>query len=400
MVDATLRTTMKFWDSILQFHEFVHKDYTNGTDGLAAVRFLRDVFEPSWKEEGSRRHPLVARVAQASEESYRSIIESARKVGALETIPGFTGLQSRLGDPDEYAAAGAEMEVALMLRLGGFDVAFVEAGHDPAPDLSVQRGGRKFAVEVSSLNPPVEDARLNDAVGRVIFAGFTKAVTTGGVISRPPSDAELKAIDTNAKAAIQRVIEGHCIERVSLSGLATIYAAPRDLAGQLPEDCRGQFRTIPLYRGPPEEKIARALRNKLGQLGSGDPSVLFLFDRFLGAEALLKLFETAGDDVGVVVSSVPALMALAVVAPLNLLPGPHQPSRKSAAAKTMMRVQIGVREWADVLAWDNKHADERQPSAVLDCIECYNGNLGRLRSLETCGSPQLDPEMVRPSETQ
>ena len=389
MTRVALSIPMESWDYIFQFHEFVHKDHANGVEGLAAVRFLRGVFEPSWKGEGSRRHPMFQRVAQASEDSYRSLIEHARKIRAVQAIPGFSTLLARLGNPDEYAAASAEMEVALMLRFGGFDVAFVETGLGPSPDLMVSGEGKTFAVEVGSLNPPEEDARLNDVAGRVIFAGLRRAAT-GGVISRPPSNGESKAIDIEVSAAVQRAIEGHRVERVNFPGLATIYVAPRDLAGQMPEDMRDQFCTVPLYRGPPEEKIARAVRGKLRQLGAGVvPSVLFLFDRSLGAETLSKLFDDPADDVSVVLSSVPVLMGLAVIAPIHSLLDPKRASRKSRGRKTLLRIQTGVREWTDVLLWENQHSDEKLPAAVLGSLEEYNSNLSHLpdfRLQESAGS--------------
>jgi len=374
---------MKFWDEMIQFHQHVSKDYSTGGKGLSAVQYLREVLEPHWKEGGSNRHPLRHLVGRASEDWYGAILEYATKLRALKRIPGFEFVESRFGDPSEYLSAWAEMEVALMLTLGGFNVAFLDPGSDPTPDLLVRRDDEIFTVEVGSLHPPDEDTRLMNAVNNIITAGFAKVfsggVVVGGIISRPPSDAELVRLDREVKEAIEKSLERRKVERVNLPGVATIYVAPRDLAGEMPEDCRGQFRTIPLYKGPPEQKIARAIRNKQKQVGvGGAPAILVLFDRSVGIEALTKLFEDPGDDIGAVLSTLHSVMGLIIVAPMAFRSGPTPPSRVVEGGRTLMRINTGIQAWADVLVWENRHSDTKMPPATLDCIENYHRNLTSL----------------------
>ncbi len=373
---------MKFWDYMLRFHEYVHKDHPNGLEGLAAVRVLRAVFEPSWKEELSNRHPFRHRIARASVDSYEWLIQYARKVRTAQALTGFSTIDRRLGDPDEFLSADAEMEIALILCLGGFEIEFLVPTERPTPDLLAKWNGNEFGVEIGSVNPPAEHARLNEAMTRIMMRSFTKAIT-GGVISRPPTDAELELIDRQVESAIDAALGGHMVEIVSLPGLATIYVAPRDLASALPEDCKGQFRTVPSYDRLPEERISRAIRRKLHQFeGFQRGIVLFLYDNALGPEAIRRLFEAPGDDVAIVLASVPRIVGLGLVEPYRFRNRPQKSSRETHASRTILTVPTGVDEWADVLLWENSHSGRTLPSALYEAFQKYGENLTRLLSLE------------------
>ena len=363
------------------FHEHSYRDFSNGAEGLKAVWLLRDAFEASWKDEFSGRHPFRHRIARASVDSYEWLIQYARKILTARSLPGFGVVERRFGDPDEFFAAAAEMEIALLLSLGGFEIDFLAPSNVPTPDLRVRIEGKTFGLEIGSVNPPAEQARLSEAMTRVLTYGFTKAVT-GGVISRPPTDAELETIDTEVRSAVVQAADNHRIVKVSLPGLATIYVAPPDLAADLPDDCRGQFRTIPPYERPAEERIARVVRGKIRQFEAlGDGGMLFLYDNALGAETVLRLFDDPGDDTGTVLASIPRLVSLGLVVPHRFRNRPVQASWTTKDLRTLLTVQIGVDEWADLLIWENRHPEQALPAALDQAIKTYDQNLDRLLPL-------------------
>lgn len=380
---ASSERNVKFWDQMQRFHEFVHKNHPTGVDGLVAVRFLRAVFEPSWKEELSYRHPFRHQIGHASADNYEWLIQYSRKIRTARLLPGFAAVERRFGNSDEFLAASAEMEVALMLNLGGFKVQFLTPTGRPTPDLQAERDGDSFGVEIGSLNRPAEDARLNEAMSRILTRGFVARAATGGVISRPPTDEELDIIDRRVESAIAAALDGHEVKVVNLPGLATIYVAPRDLGSALPEDSRGQFRTIPLYDRSPEERIARSVRKKLPQFVDFPGGVvLFLYDYALGADAIRRLFESPGDDIGVVLASIPYLVGLALVESYRFRIRPKAASSDTWNSRILLTVSTGVDDWADILLWVNRHSGRELPNPLLEALRNYSENLARLLPLE------------------
>ncbi len=369
---------MGFWDHIIQFHELAKKDFRDADEGRKAVRFIRSVLEPVWHDELSGQHPLRSRLGWAGARNYEWLEQYALKLHIATGIPGFDAVLARQGRPDEYVGALAEIEVALKLHLSGLEVSFVPPGDLASPDLMVEVGKTVFNIEVTSLNPADEESRATDLMSIITVAQMRKAVT-GGYISRAPRQDEFEKLGDRVVKAIERAYEEHSVEKVSVPGLALIYAAHRDLAASLPEDCRGSFRFIQPYPRSTEERLGRILRNKAEQTFTGDrPGLLVVYARMIGLEGVTSLYEDLRDDIGAVIPSFPKLSGLIVTAPLSGVGVPENEGKKVEGDRTLLYSKPSVDEFEATVTWRNPHADVAIPSEVLEAFEGYSARLGDL----------------------
>ena len=182
---------MKFWDSICEFHELCVRDNPAYDRGLVAIRHIRSMLEANWSPEPAARHPLIQRLGWASVQNNAWLDLFARKLTAAARIPGFSAVCPRLGHPAEYLSALAEVEVALKLSLSGCDVSFVPRSDDRTPDLLATPGTVPLNVEVTYLNPPDQEQRIQQFFSAIITLGMTSNVSAGGLISRAPGPKEL-----------------------------------------------------------------------------------------------------------------------------------------------------------------------------------------------------------------
>lgn len=378
---------MTFWDNMLRFHELAKKDFPDAGGGRRAVRHISSVLGPIWKDELTGQHPLRSRIGWAGARNYEWLEQYARKLHTATSIPGFDAVLARLGHPDEYVGAFAEIEVALKLHLYGLEVSFVPTEADASPDLTVNIGRTAFNVEVTSLNPPDEESRVTDLLSIITAAQIRKAVT-GGYISRAPRQDELEKLAVSVVQAIDRAYTEHSVEKVNVPGLALIYAAHRDLAMSLPEDCRGSFRFIQPYPRSIEERLGRILRNKAKQTISGDrPGLLVVYARMIGLEGATNLFEDPRDDIGAVIPSFPKLAGLVVTAPLTGVGLPDEGEKRVEGDRTLVYLKSSIDEFEATVIWRNPHADLAMPSVLLEAFDDYSVRLGNLAALPDGISP-------------
>ena len=152
---------MKYWDWLEQFHQKIYSKYPNGQEGLKAVHLIRSFFEQIGIEKLSKNHPLNNRLGIGMLQNYSWLVQYAQKLITASQLSGFEGVARRFSTPTEYIAANAEIETALKLHLGGLDVSFSkEEIKQTICDLNVKIGGEVVRIEVSSLNPPDEEMRI------------------------------------------------------------------------------------------------------------------------------------------------------------------------------------------------------------------------------------------------
>ncbi len=372
---------MTFWNHIIQFHDLVKEDYPDADEGRHAVRYIRSVLEHVWKDELSGQHPLRSRGGWAGATNYEWLEQYAKKLHTATGIPGFDPVLARLGQPDEYVGAFAEIEVALKLHLSGLEVSFIPPGDLASPDLTVKVGGTLFNVEVSSLNTPDEESRATDLLSTITVAQMRKAVT-GGYISRPPSHSELETLTKQIVEAIEKAVDSHEIVKVNMPGVALVYVAPKDLASEMPEDSRGSFRFIQPYPRSTEEKIGKKLRDKARQVFVGDRSAfLIVYARMIGLEGATSLYEDLRDDIGAVIPSFPKLTGLVVTAPLTGVGVPEGEEKRIRGDRTLLYSRPSVDEFVASVIWRNTHADVSMPNEVLEAFKKYSANLEDLPTL-------------------
>ena len=372
---------MTFWDNMVRFHELGKKDHPDADEGRHGVRYIRSVLEPVWKDDLSGQHPLRSRIGWAGAGNYLWLEQYARKLHSASQIKGFDAVVSRLGQPDEYLAAFSEIEVALKLHLSGLEVSFVPPGDLASPDLTVKVGKTVFNFEVTSLNTPDEEMRINELFSRIIGSGIGKVIR-GGYISRAPRHDEIEMLADRVLDGVRQAVDNHEVVRVNEPGLATIYVAPKDLAAQVPEDSRSRFRFTQPYPRSTEERIGRILRNKAEQtFTAGRPGLLVVYARMIGLEGATNLFEDLKDEIGAVIPSFPKLTGLVITAPLTGVGVPEGEQKRVGGDRTLLYSKPTVDEFEATVVWRNPHADVTMPTEVLDTFANYSSKLEDLPAL-------------------
>lgn len=373
---------VKFWDSICEFHEACVRDNPTDDRGLRAVRFIRSMLEEHWSSEPVARHPLIQRLSWASSQNNAWLDLHARKLGAAARVPGFSLVCPRLGHPAEYLAAMAEVEVALKLSVSGHEVSFVARARDPTPDLVAILESSSFNVEVSYLNPPDEERRIQQLFSEIITVGMMLKVSTGGPISRAPSAKELTEFMARVRAAAEQSKSEQRVVRVNKPGLATVYLAPHHLVNEMPEDSRHSFRIVPPTRWPIERQIGRKIEEKAAALSSnGRSGLLVIYSGMVGLAEATKLFEEPADDVFAVLASYPRIAGLVLAVPMRYTPEAGDEPTRSNEHRTLVTRRSSTDEREVSVVWRNPHADKPLPDSVVAALEAYPDRMLALPSV-------------------
>ena len=260
----------------------MYRDFPNGGEGYGAVCFIRSFFEQIGIEELPRNHPLHNRLGIGMVQNYSWLVQYARKLLTVGQLSGFEEVARRFVNPREYLAANAEMEVALKMYLEGLDVSFSRVGPQPTCDLIVNLESEMIRIEVTSLNPPDEEMRVQALVNRVITLGFKQEVATGGFVSRVRSLTILEDVLKQVDQAIDEIKDSRKVKKFNYEGVATIYLAPQDMVDRMPEDSRRTFCFVQPLHKPIEEQINRKIEEKNKQLEhSDDLGILFLYTQMI-----------------------------------------------------------------------------------------------------------------------
>ena len=380
---------MRYWEWVVKFHKKIPRDFPTGEKGFKAVLFLKSFFEHVGCEVIPKDHPFRNRLLVGFETNYQWLVQYARKLLTASSLIGFKSVAKRLANPREYLTAHNEIEVALKLFLQKLDVTFSDISSQPKPDLIVSIGRDEIGVEVSSLNPPDEEMRVQMLVDGIITSSFLKEAATGGFVSKVPSSlTKIQEIVDQLNKAIDEVKESRKVEKLNFEGVATIYVAPRDMADQIPEDCRSSYRLIRPHRRPVEELICKKIKEKSEQLFSySDTGLLFLYTQMIDEQTIFQLFERGMDDVEVMLASYPKFLGLVLTVPHQ---GIHVVSdiksddlRKICKdTKAFLESEAGVYQYESSIIWKNMHANQIFPEDVLHALENYSSNLTNLAPLQ------------------
>jgi len=380
---------MRYWEWVVKSHEKMSKDFPTGEEGFKAVLFLRSFFEHIGCEVIPRDHPFQNRLSVGMEPNYQWLVQYTRKLLTASSIKGFKSVAKRLANPREYLAAHNEIDVALKLYLQKLDVTFSERSSEPKPDLIVDIGRDMIGVEVTSLNPPDEEMRVQMLVSQIITSSFLKEATTGGFVSKVPSSfAKIQEIIDQLNKAIDQAKESRKVEKLNFEGVATIYVAPRDMADQIPEDCRNSYRYVQTHRKPVEEQISKKIREKSKQIFPySDAGLLFLYTEMIDKQAIFQLFERGMDDVEVVLASYPKLLGLVLTVPhlgIHVVSAVKSDDLRKGFkdSKAFLESEAGVYQYESSIIWKNVHANQIFPEDILHALENYSSNLTNLAPLQ------------------
>src|SRR5712692_7369980 len=107
----------------------------SGKKGFEGFLKIRRFLEPHWDLKGSGRHPLRSKFCVASEPNYAWLSHFAKKLELLEKVIGSDQPIARLGVPEEYPSAWAELDFALRLQLAGFPCELIQKTATPTRDI-------------------------------------------------------------------------------------------------------------------------------------------------------------------------------------------------------------------------------------------------------------------------
>ncbi len=380
---------MKYWDWATRSHERMSKDFPNGSEGFKAVCFLRSFFEHIGCEGLPQNHPLHNRLGIGMVPNYSWLVQYTRKLLTASHLPGFEQIARRFGDPRQYLAVNSEMEVALKLHLEGMNVSFVPTtSSQHTPDLVVNIGGETIRVEITTLNPPDEEALVQALVDRVMMISFLENVEAGGFVSRVPSPKILEDVLNRIKEAIDEAKASHKVQKFNDEGVATIYLAPHDMVEQIPEDSKHTFR----YNQPPHRSIEEQINRKIGEKNKqlrdyNEPGILFLYTQMIGRQEISKLFEQSMDDVEVALASYSKLLGLVLTVPhLGIQVASavevEDLKKQTKNGKMFLESEAGVYQYESSLIWKNLHADKSFPKEVQSALMNYSSNLPKLAPLQ------------------
>lgn len=379
---------MGYWEHILSFHERYTQEFPRTKEGFNAVLFLNSFFEKIGCDGFTRDHPLDNRLSAAFPQNYAWLIEYSRKLLTATSIQGFEQVARRLGSPQTFLAANNEIDVALKLSLQNMEVMFPRISSSASPDLVVVVGDKKINVEVTSLNPPEQESFANILFSTIFGQGARKRVASGGFVGKVPTRAKLQEILETINKGMDQAIGSQTVQKLDFPGIAMIYLAPYGMVGQMPEDCRGQFRSYSPSRKPIDEQMANKIKEKIPQLfqdnGTG---ILFLYTHILGREDVLGLFDRDLDDMEIVLASYRKLHGLVLTVPHREIGVPsatasNELRRRDKGNKALIECSTGRYQNESSVVWSNLHADARFPSEVVRALENYPSNLDNLAPLQ------------------
>jgi hypothetical protein len=379
---------MAYWDGILRFHKNVSKGYSSGEEGLRAVRFLKHFFEKLGCAGFSRDHPLNNRLSVGIEQNYQWLIQYARKLYTASSLSGFEDIASRLTDHRTFLDANNEIEVALKFHLAELDVSFVPIDYThQTPDILLKINKLEYHVEVSSLNPPDQEALMWMFHAQLTPLTSFKGLISGGLINRIPNKNKLIEIIEQVKEKTEQIKETNESVKLSFPGCATIYIAPRDKMSEIPKGSRGIYRLATSPRRSIEERIQRKISGKYDQLFSLDkPVFLFLYTQTIDAKMLHEYFNKVVENVEVILASYPALLGLVLTVPhlrMDVVSSISSDSLKREINnnKVFLESEVGKYQYESSLIWKNLHADQTFPSEILSAMENLSSNSQKLAQL-------------------
>ena len=288
----------------------------------------------------------------------------------------------RLVQEKEYSSTFAEIEVALKMKLAGFSVSFVQPNSSsPSPDLQVADDSISFNIEVSSINPPDEHERMNEFFSRISTISFERKVSTGGIISRTPKQAEILPFIDKFHKEIDKVVQFNEMRKVTEPGLITLYVAQRELERLMPEDCRGGFRMIPLEPRPDKQRILAKIHEKIKQVCVNNaPGMIVLYSE-ITPDLAVALFEEPLDDISATIATYPKLIAFVLTCPQRWFNVDETPLKRADGNRILLRLTPAIHESETMVIWTNSHGEVLLPEKFLQAFKNYPRNLSHLDNI-------------------
>ena len=372
---------MEYWEEVTNFHERVSAGKPSGVEGLKAVNYLRELFVNINCKQLPQDHPLYHKLFSGGESNYHWLIQFSKKLNKISTIPGFQQISGRLRDPKEYRTLLNEIEVALYFILEGMDVLFAVESEKKTPDLLVTHGGLTFRVEVSTLNPPDTEDYVHTFWSQLDMLRRRKKIIMGGLFTKVPSPRKFKEIIAKVDTSIDKMLETQKSDKLNFQGICTIYVAPPDKIGDIPEDFRNGFEWVLPTRKSLGEKIKNKIKSKSEQLFNyNESTLLILYTRMINKDVVIQEFQKKTNDIEEIISSYPKLLGLVLLVPFLSVETVHaitinSMKKKTHGTRVLIEKEIGAYPYESCLIWKKIHADRFFPQDIENAFENYLENL-------------------------
>jgi len=301
-----MSTAKMWWDGAENFQGKISGEDPSGKEGFEGFLKIRRILEPHWDSNGSGRHPLRSKFYVASEPNYKWLSHFARKLERLEKVIGSDEPIARLGVPEEYSGAWAELDFALRLHLAGISCEFVPRTSEPTPDMWCEIKGEKVDIEVTSLAAPDVEMVSLWIMGEITGHLFQQRCLGGGLFGREPNQGEARQLLGLVVDAAKRAKLNHRKETVNVPGLLACHIVPDDMASAMPQEWLGHFEMSTRTRPPIEDKLRSKIDEKaMRQLSQSKTAVLVVHNRYSSQDEMVKLSNNR--DVGIKIGTFPNL---------------------------------------------------------------------------------------------
>lgn len=366
---------MSYWDTAEWLHTQHAKEFPETEAAVGAIRRIRRMLEPFWKPQGFHEHPWSMFIMAAPRP--RELTHLALKLETLERIPGHEKILPRLGSPDTFAAAWHEADFALKLGLNGFRCRFVPETNDPQWDLEAEIGGEIYEIEVTSLNPPLEDQLSATLSSAVLAVMVQHRVAVGGVAfissDRTTAHALSRFREGLVAAATRARTEASCIW-VNEPGLATFQVAAPEAAHRMDPRWKGAWTLEYRPALHKDRKLSQTIAEKAGrQFSRTRPALLAVYDRLLTDDEEEQL---AANDFSVQVGTYDFLKAVTLIRTLTRI-DPFTAELRTEGTLTRGRHSLPDREAEAFIVWRNM-MDAGSVDTVVASLIDFPRNLSRL----------------------
>lgn len=294
-------TWTDIFDARAMTDDAVGEDTRGAENALATVRtFFGET--PDWPPR------LLSFLLNKAPWTYRWLLWLADSFERLDSVPGFSGLASRLRHRDQFDEALSVLQVAERLDVVGCQVAFeVPAainGRTKLPDIFVRDpdNGTSFFCEVSvlfSAENDVDAASALEAMQRCFRSIGVDDLAISGVLMVPESKEELDGLIGRLRWEAMETKRDGAFREVVISEMLAFAFAPKTLSKSI-DDWSESYGLQPNSYGvmprpiDHTKRLRQKLAEKVQQLPPGHPNLLVIpgMSLFVQAESFASVLIT------------------------------------------------------------------------------------------------------------
>ncbi len=380
-----------YWDRIVEIHKTTGINRPSGPAGLAAIQTIRRILGSTWRPAVSGTpyswpQQLESRLSVIYEPNYKWLIHFAKKLEALEEMPGHQQVLEQFNDPDKYASVLMELDFGLKLKLAGIPFKYDFQRGTPTPDIVAEIDGKEVDIEVTSLARPRDDTAGMEAMSGLITIAIQGKCVAGGIWAKVPSPMELERIKKKVQASVDQANTDRKLVEFNEPGVLSCVVCPDDMVAQVDQSPwkLGSFVMRTPSRLPKKDRLARTIEKKAKeQLSRGRPSVLVVYDRFSSPDEARDFLNEK--EIELSIGAFSNLAGVILVCPFmvtGLINGQEAPSKsrkETKEARTLVEYTLPDNEAEISTVWRHPMGKHRSMiEYVLQCLEEYPRNLDSL----------------------